>query len=285
MSPTELQSLLASRGHVCRIKKEEVVVESCWFCGNDKWNLELSAAQGIYHCWSCDAGKGSRLDFLLNSRLGTDLHIPVRIAKSGPARPLFSFDDVPVTPAQRIHSAVAYLTRRGVRLEDMMRYEIGVCVKQGHQYYGRIIVPVREFWSQQTVGHVARGYTGERPKYLASYPQRVIAGYRQKNRNAPYLISEGVFDGISGARAGFNVGLLLGKSADGLLEWVSRVPDEAPIILLLDGDVGDATRNRYLWTVKAVRPDAKSISLPESMDPGVLEPEAMRRLVNRTATS
>lgn len=277
MTTEELASLVQSRGYEVKIKKHEIFVKDCWFCGNEKWNLQLNATKGVYGCWACK-NKG-RLQDLLADNFNVEVRIPVRLDGKQKAQNFREQPNIKTLPAVEVVSAKQYLNARGLSDLDIKRYELSVCIEKGNTFYGRILIPVREFWTQTAVGFVARGYMGERPKYLANIEPTCIGGYKQTNRNGTHVLVEGALDAINVHRAGFNVGALMGKGHGDLLEqWVSRVPETAAIAILLDGDAQADTRS-FFWRAKAIRDNVVVVPLPPSFDPGKLLPSVLRSAV------
>ncbi len=277
MTQDQLIGVVQARGYETRIRKQEVIVKDCWFCGNPKWNLELNADKGVFRCWACKA-KG-RLDELLNETFGLDVKIPVK-SNAKPRDGNFKEQhDIGTRPVREIPTALDYLARRGITETEALRYEISVCIDEGSAYYARLMLPVREFWTQTPVGFVARGYNGERPKYLAAVDPPCVVGYKQARKHIPYVLLEGALDAIAVHRAGFNTGALLGKGfADDVERWAARVPPEAPVVVMLDGDA-QADAQRLAWRAKAVHPRVTAVLLPPKLDPAMLEPLVIRRLV------
>lgn len=275
MTAEELEKVLKQYGHLCHVKKDEVVLDTCVFCGNTSSNLELNAGYGVYHCWAC--GNGGRLETFLKEFLGLTVRIEVTAGLGGKqqvAQPSGSVS-IPGEPASKFPSAVMYLRSRGFGIGDFIGYNFKVDTLTTSMYYGRLIIPVRHFWSQELAGFVARGYAGERPKYLSQVEPGVV-GYRVRSPSAPYVLSEGAFDGIAVHRAGCNSALLLGRtsSVDEYEPWVARVPPEAPICILMDGDAQKQSNNLW-WRAKAIRPDAVRLQLPAALDPAKLTPSIL----------
>lgn len=280
MTREELVQLLESNGYPTRVRGDEVQIETCWFCTNDKYNLELNAGKAIAHCWACR--KGYRLDDLLRQMLGLDLRLDVN--PDGGRDPLpapdrsAQQDQLQLVPSYTVASAAAYLHARGVSVEEQRLYEIGVCTNQTHQFAGRIIFPLREFWTRKYIGVASRRYVGaDGPKYMNDCERR-IAGFLQPDfKRAPFVLCEGIFDGIAIHRAGGNAAVLLGTGHPAVEEWADRVPAEAEVLVCLDGAaVHEATR--LYGRVKAVHRNTKLVRLPAEYDPGVLNAEVLSAL-------
>lgn len=281
MTPDAIRSIVAGAGYAARVQKDEVQVHVCWFCANDKWNLELSATKGVFHCWAC--GTAGRLDVLLHERTGVTVSIPVDVQTLARAR--HSIASVPVIPASHAFRAMAYLRTRRIGIVEVIRYGIGVCddpkfeLYPGQSIYRRLVLPVRDYWTQAEAGVVARTYRNERPPYLSRVAGPPV-GFRAPTSKV-HVVVEGWFDGLTVHRAGFNAFVLLGSltNRDDIEHWVARVPRTDPIVVLLDGDAWDKAR-KIKGRIRAIRPDVQALRLPQSMDPGALLPDVAARLIH-----
>lgn len=281
MRPEDLLRELKISGYSSRIAGEEVKVETCWFCANDRWNMELNGPRGVYHCWAC--GSSGRLDALLTRTLGGNYEIPIQLSGGNflpglhPKAPEFQH-----RPAEEVESATTYLRTRGFAPHIIRTYGLLVCVEEGHSLFNRILFPIREFWTNLIVGYAGRTYTGRHPKYLYDIDHRVIAGHRHRRASTPTIIVEGPMDGIAVHRAGFQAAVLSGISAARIEEFAasfhSLTPE--PLIILLDGDAKDAAR-RLLWTLKPIHP-AIQLDLPPGRDPADFSPRVLSEFLAKS---
>jgi len=281
MTPEELQSQLNRSGIVCRIQREEVLIETCYFCGNNRWNLELSAPRGLFHCWACD--EGGRLDRLLREWLGQDTHIPVQhTRRQSQAQRTAPTTPFATTSMHTIPSASAYLARRGVTQDMIAAYNLTVCTDTKHLLYNRIIIPILDFWNGVNLGYVGRTYTNQYPKYLSTLSQRIVAGYRVRISNTACIIIEGIFDGMAVHQAGYHAAILLGTGTSRIQEFISRLPRATPIAVMLDG-AAQAEAERLKWIIQAVHASpVQLINLPVHTDPANFAPQVLRRLLSQT---
>jgi DNA primase len=283
MTAEELCNQLLGLGVSCRVHGDEVVVETCRFCDNIRWNLELNPRRGLYHCWACDAG--GRLDRLLQEWLGQEIYLPVRwneIIKLG--KPQETPAGFVQLPAYEVPSAARYLARRHVDAQTARHYELGVCATEQHRLAGRLVLPLRDFWTGALVGYLGRSYAGQQPKYISTLSSRQVAtGYRVRQRESPCVIVEGPFDGIAIHRAGFHAAILIGTAAPWVLEFAARLPPTTPLVIMLDGDAFDEARRLY-WTIFRVRTEVPpQISvLPAGTDPAHFTPSVLRSVVRET---
>jgi hypothetical protein len=286
MTPEELRGQLQISGIACRIEREEVVAETCRFCGNTHWNLDMNAAKGTYHCWVCDAG--GRLDALLRDWLGGNFYIPVRYVpkKKAGGAPVTDFTSI---AAHEVAPAKSYLQKRGIDYVTSRSYEIVVCTDAKHPLNGRLVIPIRDFWTQEVIGYIGRSFTGKQPKYLSTLSTRKITGYRASSWNAPCIFVEGFFDGIAVHRAGFHAAVLGGTSSTDVLEFASRLPSTIPRIVMLDGSAKEEA-NRLKQTLiieRGITRDTpvRLVDLPSDYDPATFKPSVLRWLVKRALTT
>jgi DNA primase len=283
MTPDALADKLLLSGYECRIRGKEVVLHTCTECGNDRWNLELWAEGGLFKCWAC--GASGRLERFLRTLTGDDsVHIPVTTARRTtrtsltPTIPNRFFQ----YPAWEMESARIYLGRRGLREGETVSYGLTVCVEKGHLLDGRIVIPLLDYWSQETIGYAGRSYTNRRPKYLSTLARRQITGWRVVDRHKACVLVEGPFDGITVHRAGFNAAVLGGTHLAIVAEFIARLSPEIPVVIMLDGSAQEEAK-RLTAQVQAVRiaqgGDVLIITLPEESDPANYAPEVLHHLL------
>lgn len=281
MTPEELRQRLLVMGVACSVRRAEVVVETCRFCGNPKHNLELNPERGLFHCWACNAG--GRLDALLTEWLGEAIQLPVRTGGGARGRALAVLPpgEFAAVPAYSLISAAHYLERRGVGKMVAEQYGMVVCMEEKHQLHGRLVLPVLDFWTEVVIGYIGRTITNARPKYLSTLRVRVVVGYRVRSLSAPCVVVEGVFDGIMVHRAGYHAALLLGTSAPRVEEFAARLPPSMPLVVMLDGEAA-AEADRLRWALQAVRGcEVAVVNLAVGIDPAQLLPSVLKLLVER----
>lgn len=283
MNAEELRQTLTVAGWTCRVQRTEVVLEVCYFCGNEKYNLELSAEKGVFHCWACK--RGGRLDGLLQTLTGQAHNIPVRRTARQPTptkAPVGAFRSYPVTA---VESAARYLTRRGISPDVASQYGMVVCAEPNHRLDGRIAIPAYDYWTGNVLGWVGRSYTGKQPKYLSTLTQKVITGWRQRDKDSTAVVVEGPLDGIAAHRAGFHAAVLAGVGGAGVREWASRLSPKASIAIMLDGDALQQAHQLY-WQILPVR-NARVVvvSLGEEEDPASLGAEGVQLAVRQALST
>ena len=53
---SELVNACNLLGWNTKVKQDEILVEICPFCGNQKFNFQISTTKLVYHCWACSVG-------------------------------------------------------------------------------------------------------------------------------------------------------------------------------------------------------------------------------------
>ncbi len=281
MTAEELRSLFSISGWGCKIAHGEVVLEVCYFCGNQKSNLECSTDKGVFHCWACK--RGGRLSELIHLLTGQIHHIPVTTKRRG-ERPIAQ-QQTPTTfkslPIAQVPSAAKYLSTRGIAPDVAAQYGMVVCTEAGHRLEGRLTVQLREYWSGDLAGWVGRSYTGRTPKYISTLEHRLITGWRTRDKSTPVVLVEGPFDGIAAHRAGYQVGVLSGMAGHGVIDWAARLDPSAPVALMLDQDAPDQQRQLYWQLQPILRERLVTVEYSEAdQDPAKVGPAGVRSLVD-----
>ena len=162
----------------------------------------------------------------------------------------------------------------------MSESRLSVCVEEGHQLYGRIVIPIREYWTGHIMGWTGRSYTGGWPKYFNMLETVLVTGWRAPGRTTPAVVVEGHLDGIAVRRAGFSAAVIGGIGFGDLSEWAARLLPEQWVVVMLDGDAPEAS-NRLYWNIAAVRTTARLalVTLDLNADPAGLGPDAVKRYV------
>lgn len=275
MSPEELYQRLILRGYKSKIRREEVVLEVCRFCGNPKWNLELNAPRGVFYAWCCNAG--GRLDALLSEWFGESIQLEVRSDRGlKNQRASAAPGAIPRIPAYEHPVAAGYLQRRGISADLARDYELTICA-QAHFLQHRILVPIKDFWTGVTIGYSGRSFINAQPKYLTTLTTKIVAGYRQRANRTLCILVEGFFDGIAIHHAGFQAAVLGGIANRQLLEFVARIYRTIPLAIMLDGDAKEKAQ-RLQASLIPIHP-IPIIPLPMNWDPGVLQPLVVKLLV------
>lgn len=128
--------------------------------------------------------------------------------------------------------ALRYLSQRGIRPHDIIKYKIGIC-KSG-KYKDRIIIPS---YDEHNILNwfIARDY---KDKHYLKYknPSRdanIVGFENQINWQEPIILVEGIFDAIAVKR---NAIPLMGKTLSEELKYKLYLNDVSDIYVALDGD-------------------------------------------------
>lgn len=277
MTPNELQQLFAIRGIKAKVKGNEVQVHVCTYCGNDRWNLEVNVVLGVVHCWTCSAR--GRAQTYIEQVLGVSVNIAVVPfdPKKHSVRPNLPTGS-PVRPLEH-EWATGYLKKRGLDTIDSLVYEIGEGAENDSSWGGRVVFPVRDYWTRELAGYLGRAVVPSvRPKYYAQWQSghKQITGYT--NRSDVHVVVEGIFDGVRVHQAGFNSVVLGGVSEREVESWGARVNPAHAVVVLLDADAQDQAHRLY-WRIYPVHQKVYVIDLPEGVDPAVLEPLVIRAAI------
>lgn len=275
MTPEELRTRFLLYGIDCRVKRDEVLLQTCVFCGNTRWNLEVNPVSGVYHCWTCNAG--GRVDRLLKEVIGITVHIPVNLEsrEGAPRRTLPT--ELMGEPVAEVTHLADYIHGRHLSAIDMAVYQMRA--GRGSQWENRIVFPLLEYWSRELLGYIGRTVVNENPKWYSFWSgKKVVAGYR--TRSDVHVIVEGIFDGIRVHKAGFNSAMLLGTGVPVVEEWAARVPAAHTVVVMLDGDAAKEAEKLY-WTIYPIHENVKALYLPQDMDPDKYDPCVLELLIMR----
>lgn len=253
-------------GYAARLRSSEVQIKDCLFCGNTRWNLELSAYKGVYSCWVCRASGSLNRLF---DRIGIQAHVHVNLERTDDE---ISFAEKKTyASASTDPTAVAYLARRGFNRTHIMQYGLQVCLDRTDNMYGRIVIPLYEYWQGTYVGELGRAYFDDSVvKYMSQIPKQVIVGW--KNADPVHVLVEGAFDAMKVNLAGWNAAAMLGSGGDSMLmKWASHVGmTRGSVLLMLDSDAADKAR-KMKSLISQVVSDVRIVELPDNCDPADLD--------------
>lgn len=228
-------------------KTRENYAFHCPFCHHPKPKLEVDLDSYKYHCWVCNVG-GHNLSSLFR-RLGLDYTQYRDILSKIPTESVFIKEQnssVNITSLpQEYHplyiykkdpeykNALYYCKKRGITVEDIIKYQIGYCGEG--KYGGRIIIP--SFDKEGQVNYfVGRAYYDTmKIKYLNPPVQKetIIVFENLINWQLPVILVEGVFDALTVKR---NAIPLLGKNISSLLLETLIKKQTPEVILFFDPD-------------------------------------------------
>lgn len=217
----------------------------CPFCKHHKPKLEVDIKSGVWHCWVCNE-KGRTPTSLIRK-----LHASVALIKE--MREYFpdgktlidekSYDKVELPKEYRTltttstaltyRQAKAYITRRGITEQDIIKYNIGYC--ETGKYANSIIIP--SFDSNGQINYfISRSFEKE-PKRKYNAPScnknNLIGLEYYINWKVPVILCEGIFDAIALKR---NAVPLFGKTIPKALMLKLVESDVKTVYLALDKD-------------------------------------------------
>jgi len=249
---------------------------SCPFCHHQKRKFAVNLLKNVFHCWHCGA-KGRSLITLFK-------RLDVSPSQMKELRSLLSDDQVrnyvesadEVTslhlppgykplwiPTKSLHykHALRYLTNRGIKGYDIIRYQMGYTIDG--PYANRIIIPSYDKDNKLNY-FIARSFYEDGMKYKnPPVSKNVVMFENQINWKMPVVLCEGVFDAIAIRR---NAIPLLGKFVPKKLlkELVKNKVKDVYVVLdddaLTDAREIERTLNAYEMNVKLVNLDKKDPS-------------------------
>jgi len=269
-----------------KLRKTEILLQVCPYCGNSKYNLEVSTTKKVFHCWSCDErGKLRKLLEELNIEyIITDEDTIIEGVKE-PQEISLPESYAPLNiPKYRDNwygeKAWNYILQRNITEESVNTFKIGYCIS--HNYAGRIIFPVYE--DNKLLFFTGRDFLrGKYLKYLhPDVPKsHVIFNWEIAKRQRQIIISEGTIDAISVYQNGYNGAIaLFGKQI--MKEQIHKILSNhllKEIIVLLDADCEKESR---IIAKKLLVPNIiiKIASLPDG-DPNTVSKEVLIKTIEK----
>jgi DNA primase len=229
---------------------------SCPFCHHHKKKLQVNLNTQQYHCWVCNIGgrtigsllrklncESSKID-RINKIYGTvstyvsdneDTSFKLRLPEE-----FKRLDKKELSIDPEFDSIRSYLSRRGIGIELIIKYNIGYCPVG--EYGGRIIIPSYDKNNQLNY-FTGRSYTDSLLKYKNPRISKNIIGFEnQIHWNYPLTLSEGVFDAIAIRR---NAIPLFGKFIPPILMETIFKKKVKHINIMLDSDAQNEA-NKYV---------------------------------------
>ena len=227
----------------------------CPFCHHKNPKLEVNLIpnkkkENLWHCWVCDK-KGKTLFGLfkalkvsvdkrtqLKDILGTTEKYDVVVSNTKVELPS-EYKSLYNLTKSDIHArhALAYLKKRGITTQDILKYQIGYC--ENGRYANKIIIPTYNADGQLDY-FVARSFEKEPSrKYDAPSSDKNIIGFENMiNWNIPIVLCEGAFDAIAIKR---NAIPLFGKNISKKLMQKLVTSEVKKVYLALDKDAIKST--------------------------------------------
>lgn len=224
-------------------------------CVSPKHKLEVSISDNKFNCWVCSGEKGGykgknlvnlfkqvkapqhvidEVKSLLNNN--TNSSIEWNDNKFVEQKQIIQLPDEykPLYPQPTeiiARHALAYLKKRRIIQEDIIKYNIGYCATG--KYKNRIIIPLYN-GKGELIYFEARSFDDNSLHYLKpDFPRDIIPNEYLINWNLPIILCEGAFDMIAIKR---NVIPLLGKSIQDELMKKLVTSQVKKIYIALDAD-------------------------------------------------
>jgi len=265
----------------------------CPFCHHHKKKLQVNLDTQYWHCWVCDS-KGRSIQSLLR-KLNVDRNEMGKIISIyGEYKPTTNEREVekvvlklpkefkslyqkPKSINPIYNQAIGYLKRRGITMDEVLKYNIGYC--EDGLYGGRVIVPSYNEDGELNYFVARSFYEDEKMKYKNPPVSRdVIVFDNQINWNEPITLVEGVFDSFSVKR---NVIPILGKFIPKTLKAKIFEKGVKEINILLDSDaVDDSTQHANFFIKNGIK--VKNVIPNGGKDAGELGFEKVNELLKET---
>ena len=205
-----------------RVRQDEILIEVCPFCGNARWNFQLSTSKLFYHCWACSAG-GSLRSLSKFFPLGNT----AKLRKTSQEKPeafgltesdvnslkIFTrFTELNKLEKKDKEVVEKFLQKRGLSLYEASVYKIRYAESkifideiEKKRYTNRVIVPLFDI-SGNLVFFTGRSVDNNSLKYLSCdvKRKRFLPVYLGKKFPDTVLLVEGAFDAIAVHQAGFS---------------------------------------------------------------------------------
>jgi hypothetical protein len=214
-----------------RIKKDEIALKVCPFCGNDRYNCEISMTKKLYHCWACGA-KGTGEWFLkMNGLPSTQTEWATSLSR-GIIEPKvaqgISLDAFPVITCSRYEDFKTFLNSKGIDSEDVARYGFRCQDKM-------VVVPLYE--GSKLVYYIRRDTVSGR-YFNPTIPKGGLLPYYVGSLGCDVVfLVEGTFDAISINKLGYTAAVLLGTHMTMDQTHKLRAFGFKKVVVCLDGDV------------------------------------------------
>ena len=217
----------------------------CPFCKHHKPKLEIDPKLGVWHCWVCNEKGRTPVSLLKKTRAsGEQIAEMKQYFPSGKGETQEKTYDIVKLPTEfaaltgiqkklSARQAKAYLQKRGITEEDILKYNIGYC--ETGKYANSVIVPSYNK-SGQLNYFISRSFEKEPGrKYNApSCNKNELIGLEYYiNWKVPVILCEGIFDAIALKR---NAVPLFGKTIPRALMLKLVENDVKTVYLALDND-------------------------------------------------
>lgn len=217
----------------------------CPFCKHHKPKLEVDPKSGVWHCWVCNEKGRTPTSILRKIHASADIIREMRSyfpdGKTNVDEKTYAKVELPkeykpflvASNALTYRQAKAYITRRGITEQDILKYNIGYC--ETGKYANSIIIPSYDKNGQINY-FISRSFEKDPGrKYNApSCNKNDLIGLEYYiNWKVPVILCEGIFDAIALKR---NAIPLFGKTIPKSLMLKLVESDVKTVYLALDKD-------------------------------------------------
>jgi len=225
---SELEQACRLLGWNTRLRKDELLVEVCPFCGNPKYNFQISTTKGVYHAWCCNA-KGSLRGLGRFFPLGdVAKHSRVKLPKeeafgltpedTQQLQVFSKFKELIKLDSATRREVEGFLAGRGLTFDQAIGYKIRYCDQKilldetrekrynKVTYENRLIIPLFDI-SGNLVFFVGRALDkSNSTKYLncGVKRKRFLPVYLGSTNPDTVLLVEGVFDALAAHQTGYS---------------------------------------------------------------------------------
>jgi DNA primase len=223
-----------------KIYRDEIILKTCPYCDNRKFNLQISTSKGIFNCWACSA-KGKVEKFFKDQNLDFD---KTNWQSSAPmaGKPAAEHMDFSGFRPVEYDLHKKFLSSRGITREDIPKYNL---MTTGYgRYKDKLIIPLKE--GNEVVYFVSRDMfnKGRYCNPVINKKEHLLYYTGKKNSLSLYIV-EGAFDAISLNKIGFSVAMLLGSSiSKEQIDKIKRIGFKE-VVVCLDGDLKKKALDLY----------------------------------------
>jgi hypothetical protein len=275
-----------------RITGNQIQLKVCPFCGNPKYNFEISLLplpkygnKRVFSCWACNVS-GTLENFCKR------FNIPYTSTPSIPRNielPKTSSDDIqlpesftlinPANPTSVYETnALKYLYHRNITNDTIVKFHVGFCY--AGRFESRLIFPVYE--NDKLIYFTSRGYW-YKENAGALHPNipknGILYGFNRFLKNA--VIVEGVFDVLSLFQLGYYGIALLGKKIQ--KEQIRKILSSRleNIKILLDADTTIKERMDIYHKLNMPGKKVQIVDLPHG-DPNSFDQRELKKLLDNS---
>ena len=249
----------------------------------------LGPNTGNYHCWRCNV-KGRTFGTLLRKLKAPDIYREQLFKLTGDIKSLKrkrqTFDSLHL-PAEfhplyiksnsiEYKNAIAYVYRRGLSMDDIIRYNIGYC--ESGEYAYCIIVPSYDYNGILNffVGRKYYQNSNKCPHKKPNISTNIVAFENLINYNEPINLCEGIFDAMTIKN---NAIPLLGKFPSKLLLQNFILNKVTHVNMILDNDaLTHAIKNCHMIYKLGI---SVSLIQLDQKDPSIIGFENINKLINQ----